>query len=381
MFMTVVSGLAVGILAGVVLQRGRFCMNSAFRDTIFIQDYTFMKASLIALLVATVGANLLEDIGQIEMLRRQSFAPIANILGGYIFGLGIVIAGGCGSGIWFRVGEGMVSAFLTVLGFAVSIMASQTGILSPLVRKLRSFTVGIGEEGGLATGWDIWEPLTLYNLFGIESLFGIPFKWVVIAIMIAVSLPWLLKEKFARPKKGFAPHVTGILIGLVIVLAWWVSEKFGQPIGARGVSYTGPTAELFRWIMNSNLLDPELFQNEEVMEALDDLDVVLPGYAQRGWPPTWSAFLVLGTPIGAFLSARALKEFKWVVPDAQTMVKVFLGGLVMGFGAVLGGGCNVGHSLTGFSTLAMASVVATMFIILGNWTMVYFLFIKPMKDI
>ncbi len=381
MFMTVVTGLAIGIAAGVVLQRGRFCMNSAFRDTIFIQDYTFMKASLIALLVAMVGANLLEDMGQIEVLRRQSFAPIANILGGYIFGLGIVIAGGCGSGIWFRVGEGMISAFFTVLGFAVSIMASQTGVLSPVVNKLRSFRVGIDEDGALATGWDIVEPLTLYNIFGIDEVFGISFKWIVIAILIAVSLPWLLKEKFARPKKGFAPHVTGILIGLVIVVAWWASEKFGQPIGARGVSYTGPTAELFRWLMNSNLLDPELWQNEEVVDALDDLGVLLPGYAQRGWPPTWSAFLVLGTPIGAYLSARSMKEFKWVVPDAQTMVKVFMGGLIMGFGAVLGGGCNVGHSLTGFSTLAMASVVATIFIILGNWTMVYFLFIKPMKDI
>jgi len=381
MLMTVISGLAVGIFAGIVLQRGRFCMNSAFRDTIFIQDYTFMKASLIALLVAMVGANLLEDFGMIEQLRRQSFAPIANILGGYIFGLGIVVAGGCGSGIWFRVGEGMVSAWFTVLGFAVGITSSQTGLLSPVVNKLRAFRVGIDEDGAIATGWDIVEPLTLYNMFGIEEVFGIKFKWIVIAILVAVSLPWILKEKFARPKKGFAPHVTGILIGLVIVVAWWASEIWGQPIGARGVSYTGPTGELFRWITNSNLLDHQLFTNADVVDTLDDLGVSVPAFPQRGWPPTWSAFLVLGTPIGAFLSARAGKEFKWIVPDAQTMMKVFMGGLIMGFGAVLGGGCNVGHSLTGFSTLAMASIVATIFIILGNWTMVYFLFIKPMKDI
>ncbi len=371
----VVSGLAVGVAAGFVLQRGRFCMNSAFRDTIFIQDYTFLKASVIALLVAMVGANLLEDIGQIEQLRRQVFAPVGNILGGYIFGLGIVLAGGCGSGVWFRVGEGLVSAFFTVLGFMIAITASQTGILSPLVQGLRSFTIGLDEEGAFVTGDDIETDLTLYNIFGVDELFGIPIKWIVIAVLIAAALPWLLKEKWQKPQKGFAAPVTGLLIGLIVVVAWWASEVWGG--GARGVSYTGPTAELFRGIMNLNFLPDVFYSSEELLDLYDELDIFPP----RSNAFTWSSFLVLGTPIGAFLSAKGLKEFKWVVPDAPTMVKVFCGGLIMGFGAVLGGGCNVGHGLTGFSTLAISSIVATLFIILGNWTMVYFLFIKPMQDL
>jgi len=371
----VVSGLAVGVAAGFVLQRGRFCMNSAFRDTIFIQDYTFLKASVIALLVAMVGANLLEDIGQIEQLRRQVFAPVGNILGGYIFGLGIVLAGGCGSGVWFRVGEGLVSAFFTVLGFMIAITASQTGILSPLVQGLRSFTIGLDEEGAFVTGDDIETDLTLYNIFGVDELFGIPIKWIVIAVLIAAALPWLLKEKWQKPQKGFAAPVTGLLIGLIVVVAWWASEVWGG--GARGVSYTGPTAELFRGIMNLNFLPDVFYSSEELLDLYDELDIFPP----RSNAVTWSSFLVLGTPIGAFLSAKGLKEFKWVVPDAPTMVKVFCGGLIMGFGAVLGGGCNVGHGLTGFSTLAISSIVATLFIILGNWTMVYFLFIKPMQDL
>ncbi|RME66319.1 MAG: hypothetical protein D6778_04925, partial [Nitrospirae bacterium] len=64
----------------------------------------------------------------------------------------------------------------------------------------------------------------------------------------------------------------------------------------------------------------------------------------------------------------------------EELLRVFVGGLIMGFGARIGGGCNVGHGITGVSTLALSSIVATIFIILGNWTMVYFLFIKPMKD-
>jgi uncharacterized membrane protein YedE/YeeE len=69
------------------------------------------------------------------------------------------------------------------------------------------------------------------------------------------------------------------------------------------------------------------------------------------------------------------------VPPADELLKVLLGGIIMGIGAQIGGGCNVGHGLTGMSTLAVSSWVATIFIILGNWTMAYFLLIRPMRDL
>jgi len=53
---------------------------------------------------------------------------------------------------------------------------------------------------------------------------------------------------------------------------------------------------------------------------------------------------------------------------------------MMGFGAVLAGGCNIGQALTGFATLSVGSIVATVAMIAGNWTMVYFNLIKPMRD-
>ncbi len=53
---------------------------------------------------------------------------------------------------------------------------------------------------------------------------------------------------------------------------------------------------------------------------------------------------------------------------------------MMGFGGITGGGCTVGQALTGVTTLSIGSIAATISMILGNWTMVYFKFIKPMKD-
>ncbi|RMG72361.1 MAG: YeeE/YedE family protein [Nitrospirae bacterium] len=351
MVMTILSGLIIGMAVGWVFQRGRYCMNTAFRDTIFINDYTLFKAYLLALIITTIGANFLESIGQIEELRRQAFFPIANIVGGYIFGLGIVLAGGCGSGIWYKMGEGQVNAMVSVLGFMIGIFTTAKGFLSPINNLLSKISVWVTPDGikvlnesQLNQLWDQGVDLTvptLYNIFGIN-------KWIVIAVFAVVVIPFLIKGGVQKPQKGYSWPLTGVLTGLVIIAAWWASELWGG--GARGVSYTGPTKELFSSIMLSK-------------------------------KPTWSAMLVLGTPIGAILSALGLKEFKLKAPGAEELLRVFVGGLIMGVGATIGGGCNVGHGLTGFSTLALSSIVATIFIILGNWTMVYFLFIKPMQDL
>jgi uncharacterized membrane protein YedE/YeeE len=68
------------------------------------------------------------------------------------------------------------------------------------------------------------------------------------------------------------------------------------------------------------------------------------------------------------------------VPPAKELLTVLGGSIMMGFGAATAGGCNIGQGLTGVVTLSVGSISATIAIILGNWTMVYFKFIKPMKD-
>jgi uncharacterized membrane protein YedE/YeeE len=89
------SSILLGLAIGFVLQRGRFCMNTAFRDTIFIQDFTLFRGFLIALVIMIVGANILNDVG-IVRLGVQPFWPLGNIIGGYVFGLGIVMVGWSG---------------------------------------------------------------------------------------------------------------------------------------------------------------------------------------------------------------------------------------------------------------------------------------------
>jgi len=356
--LTIVSGLLIGLIFGFVLQRGRFCVNTAFRDVIFVKDLTMFRAFILALTVIIVGANLLEDMGYIFMLRRQEFAPLANIIGGYMFGLGIVLAGGCGSGILYRTGEGLLAAWVGVFGFFAGVSMMLNGVLNPLYNFLRSFKLSIADKPNAAL-WDFFGDIPVQVMGKDINLT----KWLVIGVLVIVAGIFVLKGKpFASHKaKGFSWSLAGLLVGLIGITAWWASDYWGG--GARGLSFTGPLKEAGMTIITGTA------------DAKFD-----PMYKLGPFTTTWAALYVLAVPFGAFLSARLLKEFRWKVPPAEELLTVLGGSVLMGAGAILGGGCNIGQGLTGSSTLAISSLTATIFTILGNWTMVYFKFIKPMSE-
>ncbi len=357
---SVISAVVLGLGLGFVLQRGRFCLNSAFRDIIFVKDLTFFRAYLLCVVVAVIGTNILEDSGLLMTfdpqaghyvsveLMRQNFVPLANIIGGFVFGMGIVLAGGCASGIVYRIGEGQISTMTAVIGFFFGVIMTTEGLLSPIYQYLKSFKVEIAGKTNPA----------LWDLFGS----GPAVKWATIGVFSIVVLAFVLKGRpsFGKNSKGYSWGLTGVLIGLLTVAAWVGSSYFGGV--PRGLAITTPIREFFNAVLYKSSHSP------------------FPEFSFLGiFQGTWGVFFIFAVPIGALMSAVALKEFKWKIPQAKEFLTVFFGSLLMGIGAVIAGGCNLGHGVTGFSTMAVSSIVAISAIILGNWTMVYFKFIRPMN--
>jgi hypothetical protein len=85
--------------------------------------------------------------------------------------------------------------------------------------------------------------------------------------------------------------------------------------------------------------------------------------------------------LGAVVAAWIAGEFAIRAPEAKVMLQIFLGGLMMGSGAVMSSGCNVGHILSGVPQLSLGSIVGGISIILGGWFMAYLMFIRPMQDV
>jgi uncharacterized membrane protein YedE/YeeE len=354
-YISALSAVGVGLMLGFVLQRGRFCLNSAFRDVVFVQDLELFRAYLLCVVVAIVGTNLLEDAGLIMTfnnghlvssgLLRQSFMPVANIVGGFLFGLGIVLAGGCASGIVYRLGEGQISALMAIFGFFFGVVTTTTGMLKPFHNFLKGYRVDVFGHKYPAV-WDI---------FG-----GSPTaKWTTIAVFSIAALAFVFKGKptFGRSGKGYSWGLTGVLVGLVTIVAWEVSSLFGGM--PRGLAITTPVREFFNTVMYNSSYSP------------------FPEFSFLGiFKGTWGVFFILAIPLGAAISALALKEFTWKIPPAKEILTVLFGSFLMGIGAVIAGGCNLGHGVTGMSTMAISSLVAIIAIMLGNWTMVYFKFIR-----
>lgn len=323
-------------------------MNSAFRDIVVLKDYDLLKAVGVALLVSMVGFELLAMAGVIT-LNPKPLLWGANILGGLIFGVGMVLAGGCASGITYRAGEGMMGALAAIAGFSVAGLMAAMGLLNPLVRSLQEGTKVTAADG---------SSLTLASVLGLPHwalAFGIPIVAVVLYVLFGrneeeYEYAYESDEKVSLSdrifKRGWSWMATGVVIGLIGIAAFPLSAAAGRnyPLGITG-----------GWVSFSRTL----VTGENLI--------------------SWEVLLVLGVVVGALIAAFVAGEFGLRAPSPRVMLQTFGGGLLMGFGAVCASGCNIGHILSGVPQLSMGSIVGGISIVLGAWFAAYLLFVRPQQ--
>ena len=329
----VVTGLFVGVLFGFVLQRGRFCMNSAFRDAILLKDNILLKTVFIALLVELVGFSIMDLTGAIA-INPKPFYWGANLLGSFVFGIGMVLAGGCASGITYRTGEGMVGSMTAVLGLASVGYFTAAGFLKPFKVSLQEATTVSGADGGA---------LTLHGILGMNYT-----TLALILFVIAIAAWYFIaksKDEKYEADPGWGWINTGILVGIIGILAFPLSAAAGRnyPLGI-----TAGWVNIVQVIFVDGTIN-------------------------------WIGMLIVGIVVGGLVAALISKEFKFRVPKPLVLVQTFIGGALMGFGAVTSGGCNIGHLLSGIPQLSMGSILAGVSIFLGAWAASYVMFVLPQK--
>jgi uncharacterized membrane protein YedE/YeeE len=180
--------------------------------------------------------------------------------------------------------------------------------------------------------------LTLNGLLGMDHLI------VALVIAIVAAIVWYLlargKEEDAwGTVKNWGWLTTGLLIGIVGIINF--------------LALKGPLGITKGWIVIE----------KNIIGKADGLH--------------WMSGLVIGIIVGAFIAAIIAGEFKFRVPKAGQLIQTFIGGCLMGFGAVTSGGCNVTHVLSGLPQLSIGSLVSTIFLILGAWATAWFIFIRP----
>ena len=131
--------LIFGVVFGMILQRSRFCFTAAFRDPVITGSTSLTRAVFLAIAVGTIGFSALSlysiSTGG-KPMGTDSVAPLSilTIIGGVMFGIGMVTAGGCASGTLMRVGEGFQLQWVALLCFMLGSVAGAwaMGFLAPL---------------------------------------------------------------------------------------------------------------------------------------------------------------------------------------------------------------------------------------------------------
>ncbi len=118
--------LSVGIIIGIVLRYSRFCFTAAFRDPFITGNTKVLRGMILAMIVSTIGFAIIQSRYIHSKGSNYDLIPgavssvgIHVIIGAFIFGIGMVLAGGCASGVLMRIGEGHALHLVVLVGFII----------------------------------------------------------------------------------------------------------------------------------------------------------------------------------------------------------------------------------------------------------------------
>ncbi len=334
-------GLLIGFLFGAIVFKTNFCTMGSISDIVSFGDYRRFRAWVLAAATATLGAQLLQHAGVVELSRSMYLVPsfnwAGNLLGGLMFGYGMVFAGGCASRNLARVGGGDLRALMALIVIGMFAYMAIGGLLGP-VRAWLDQTTAISLAQFNVPSQSLGDVLS--------ALLGLDRTAAAIAATAALLLPALVycfkDESFRRS----AVHVaSGIGIGLCVVAGWALTglafdELADRPVAPISLTYVRPTGDTLEWLQRYTALG-------------------LPGFGVA---------TVLGAVLGAFVTALAMGRFAITTfSDKGDTVRVLSGAALMGTGGVLALGCTVGQGITGVSTLAIGSVLSFASIVAGGF--------------
>jgi uncharacterized membrane protein YedE/YeeE len=250
---------------------------------------------------------------------------VGNLVGGLVFGFGMVFAGGCASRNLARVGGGDLRALITLIVLGIFAYASIGGILGPTrawVEQSASIMLTSPDQR-------------------IGSIAGISQGQIAAGVAAAVALVCFASRDFRSSRR----HVlSGIGVGLCVVAAWAITglafdELADRPTAPASLTFVRPIGDTLEWLQRYTA-------------------VRLPGFGVA---------TVLGAILGALAMAVWMGRFRLSgFSDLADLKRSLFGAAMMGIGGVLAIGCTVGQGITGVSTLALGSIITFAAIITGG---------------
>ena len=339
------AAFAVSVAFGLIAQRTHFCTMGAVSDIVNMGDWTRMRMWGMAAGVAMLAFHAMAWQGVIDPSQTIYTASrvvwLSALVGGALFGFGMVLASGCGSKTLVRVGAGSLKSLVVFVVMGVAAFATMRGMTA----VLRVNTVDrVSFEMASSSALPVW----LGHALGQGG-----FVWWIGALAGLALVVWALAS--ASFRQGIDNWLAGLGIGATVAAMWWVSGRLGF------VAEHPETLEAVFLATNSGRMEALTF-TAPMAYALDwviyfsDTTKVL----------TLAIVSVLGVVVGAAVYALVTRTFRWEgFRSTQDTALHMAGGALMGVGGVTAMGCTVGQGLSGLSTLSVTSIIAVMGIMLG----------------
>ncbi|MEL1136212.1 YeeE/YedE thiosulfate transporter family protein [Desulfitobacterium sp. THU1] len=122
---------AVSLGLGFVLQKSRFCFVSAFRDPLLTGTTKLTEAVILLLAISVPGFAIVYHLAETLNYPLQLYVTpfgIHTFMGGILFGTGMVLAGGCASGVLMRIGEGFAMQMVALGGLLIGVFIGKNSI-------------------------------------------------------------------------------------------------------------------------------------------------------------------------------------------------------------------------------------------------------------
>ena len=338
------TGLILGLCAGFIMHRSDYCIAGMFRD-VFIFNSWFRLRTLMLLVVSSMllfEAARLAGVIPLYPFPLIGFPSLANLIGGFFFGVGMVLAGGCVVGTLYKLGSGSVPAMVAFAGLIAG--SAVYGEVHPWWSSVIGKTILFNGKATVPQllGMDPWLPVLLVSLaalcyfYRVYRLGG----WTRPSYAEGSLQPW---------KAAIMLAAIGTVSVVVIGMPLGITTAYAKIAGClesifftghfQGLSYFKQTVVNYRHQLTG-------------IQLVGGTGLELDAIALIQFP------VITGIIIGSAFSAVQLKEFKIVANlPLKQYIAAAVGGLIMGLASRMAPACNIWHLLGGLPIMAIQSIL------------------------
>ena len=361
------STFAVALIMGAVVNKTNFCTMGAVSDWVNMGDTGRLRAWVLAIAVGVLGVAGLEAAGLVNVsstfppYRQTNLVWLENVLGGVLFGIGMTLASGCGNKTLIRIGGGNLKSIMVLLVIAVIAYF----MINPFPGSDKTLYSVLFYPWTNPASVALPASQDLGALLFADAATG---RMVMGAVVGLVLLAWAFKSADLR---GSLDNVLGgLVVGLAVLAAWYISSNVV-------VNADGELMSLQTYVQEWDMYAPADAVKPAAAGPLaaQSFTFINPmgqtlGYAASGFDRTLLTFGIMalaGVIAGSLLWSLVSRSFRieWFA-SFRDFTNHLVGAILMGFGGVLAMGCTIGQGITGFSTLALGSILTFAAIVVGS---------------